>query len=252
MKRVYQFNNSGKLINCYKSVAEAARNVGVTKETISAICNGKRKSSRGYYWSYDENASFNITEFEDCIWKDIPGYEGKYQMSENREVRRLPYSVTQRDNNGNIYVRHFGYKKIDQAIDQEGYLSVSLDGVRVRIHWLYYNTFIEDTKGYLVDHIDRNKLNNDSSNLRLVTPKQNTYNRILPYRPDIQNQNIKYQRKHNGSLKKPYYLRFTEDGKRRAIGHYATYEEAENKYRELYNERQKRIDANSKVLTINS
>ena len=37
-------------------------------------------------------------------------------------------------------------------------------------------------------------------------------------------------------------LRFSENGVRTTIGYYRTYEEAEEEYRKLYNERQKRID----------
>jgi hypothetical protein len=40
-------------------------------------------------------------------------------------------------------------------------------------------------------------------------------------------------------------LRFGEDGKRKTIGYFKTYEEAENKYRELYEERQKKIDVSN-------
>ena len=103
------------------------------------------------------------------MWKDIKGFEGRYQMSDEREVKRLPYSVTQ---------------------------------------------------------------------------KGNVYNRTLVYKPDITDFS-KYQKYRDKENAKPYMLRFGEDGKRKTIGYFNTYEEAENKYRELYNERQKRIDANN-------
>lgn len=172
-------------------------------------------------------------------------------MSENREVKRLPYSVTQKGYGGTVYTRSFGEKIMKQSIDAEGYLYVNLDRDRYRVHWLFYNTFIGDSSGYVIDHIDRNKLNNDPSNLRLLTQKLNTYNRVLSYRPDITDFS-KYQKYRNKEDAKPYMLRFGEDGKRKTIGYFKTYEEAENKYRELYNERQKRIDASSKVFTLDS
>lgn len=185
------------------------------------------------------------------MWKDIKGFEGRYQMSDDREVKRLPYSVTQVGFGGTVYTRTFGEKIIKQNIDKEGYLYVSLDGDRYRIHWLFYNTFIGDSSGYVIDHRDRNKLNNDQSNLRLLTQKLNVHNRVLLYKPDITDFS-KYQKYVNKENAKPYMLRFTEDGKRKTVGYFKTYEEAENKYRELYDERQKRIDVSSKVLTINS
>jgi len=188
------------------------------------------------------------------MWKDIKGFEGRYQMSDEREIKRLSYSVTQKGYGGKEYTRHFPEKIIKQSVDSEGYLYVSLDKDRYRVHWLFYNTFIGDSTGYLVDHIDRNKLNNDPSNLRLVSHKGNNHNKTLAYKPAITNMNKYYQKKHKetrGGMSKPYMLKFTEDKKSKHY-YFSTYEEAENKYRELYNERQKRIDDSSKVLTINS
>lgn len=178
------------------------------------------------------------------MWKDIKGFEGRYQMSENGEIKRLAYTVTQVGFGGTVYNRSFGEKILKQTIDCEGYYRVNLDGKAYRTHWLFYNTFIGDSSGYIIDHIDRNRLNNDPSNLRLLTPELNIKNRTLPYRPDIIDVS-KYQKYRNKEQAHPYCLRFSEDGKRKTIGYYSTYEEAENKYRELYNERQKRIDANN-------
>lgn len=195
-----------------------------------------------------------INESDGVTWKDIKGFEGQYQMSESREIRKLPYTITQSDGKGNIYTRTFKCKKVTQHIDDGGYLSVDLNGDTYRVHWLFYNTFIGDSSGYVIDHIDRNKLNNDPSNLRLLTQGLNNKNKTFPYRPDITNYNKYYQKKHKetrGGLSKPYMLRFEDNGERKRY-YFATYEEAENKYRELYNERQKRIDASSKVFTIDS
>lgn len=242
-KKVNKFSTTGELIGTYKSITEAAKDVGVTKETISMVCNGKRNSAAGFLWSFEDKVDVPKDD-EECIWKDIKGYEGVYQMSENREVRKLPTTVTQTNGNGKEYTRNIVGGILKQCVDAEGYLAVTLDRNKLRIHWLYYNTFIGDSTGMIVDHIDRNKLNNDPSNLRLVTSQQSNYNRTLPYKPDITDFNKYYQKKHNGKMNKPFCLYFSENGKRKCIGYFKTYEEAENKYRELYNERQKRYDSN--------
>ena len=41
------------------------------------------------------------------MWRDIKGFEGQYQMSDEREVKRLPYSVTQKGFGGKEYTRSF-------------------------------------------------------------------------------------------------------------------------------------------------
>lgn len=181
-----------------------------------------------------------------CVWKDIKGFEGEYQMNENREIRKLPFTVTQIDGKGNVYTRKFNGGIIKQRVDSLGYLSATLNHKNYRIHWLYYNTFIGDSSGMLIDHIDRNKLNNDPSNLRLLNYRDSNSNRTLHFKPDITDFSKYYKKKHpNGSMSKPFLLRFSEGGKRKRIGYFRTYEEAENKYRELYNERQNRIDGSN-------
>ena len=178
------------------------------------------------------------------MWKDIKGFEGQYEMSDSREVRRKTKTIIQRSSTGKEYKRTFAGKLIKQGIDDTGYYYVSLNGDKYRIHWLYYNTFVGDSTGYLIDHIDRNKLNNEPSNLRLLDKSGNNKNKTLAYRPDI-----RYDKR---CKTKPYYLRFSDNGERISVGYYATYEEAENKYKELYDERQKRIDDSSKILTISN
>lgn len=178
------------------------------------------------------------------MWKDIKGFEGIYEISDDREVRTKPKTITQISRYGKEYQRSFKSKTLKQWIDKEGYLTVDLGIKPYRIHWLYYNTFIGDSTGYYIDHIDRNRLNNDPSNLRLLNYSDSIKNRTLAYKPDIQDLTNKKQKLKYSAFPKgrPFQLRFSENGVRKTIGYYRTYEEAENKYRVLYEERQKRID----------
>lgn len=175
------------------------------------------------------------------MFKDIKGFENRYEMdSDTLEVRRKEFDITQTVN-GITYTRHMKSKVIKPYIDSCGYYSVVLKRKNYRIHWLYYNTFIGDSTGFYIDHIDRNKLNNNPNNLRLVTPTESCANRTLKFKPSITDfsKYCKYKDKSNA---KPYVLYFTENKKRKYIGSYNTYEEAVEVYRELYNKRQKKLD----------
>lgn len=60
---------------------------------------------------------------------------------------------------------------------REGYESIKIKEKHYLIHRLVANAFLEKIKGKpFVDHIDRNKLNNDVSNLRWVNSIKNFIN----------------------------------------------------------------------------
>lgn len=52
-RRVYQYTKSGSFIRSYASTREAERQTGIANPHISACCNGKRKSTYGYRWSFN-------------------------------------------------------------------------------------------------------------------------------------------------------------------------------------------------------
>ena len=51
-KKVLQIDDSGEVVNEYKSGVEAAKASGVLQNSISLCCNGKRKSAGGYQWKF--------------------------------------------------------------------------------------------------------------------------------------------------------------------------------------------------------
>ena len=50
-KQVYQYDKDGNLIKIWESANECKRN-GFKQSAVSACCLGKRKSHKGYIWSY--------------------------------------------------------------------------------------------------------------------------------------------------------------------------------------------------------
>lgn len=101
------------------------------------------------------------------VWKDIAGYEGKYQVSNLGRVKSLNYM-------------HTGKEGILKAgLDRYGYLTVNLckDGISMHktVHRLVAFVFVEGCMdGLVVNHIDECKTNNHASNLEWCTYKQNS------------------------------------------------------------------------------
>ena len=97
------------------------------------------------------------------IYKDIHGFEGKYQISNFGNVKSLHYK------NGNK-------EKILKAIPhKDGYLFVSLGHQNIRaIHRLVAEAFIPNPDGLpQVNHINEDKTDNRVENLEWVTAKEN-------------------------------------------------------------------------------
>lgn len=109
------------------------------------------------------------------IWKDIPGYEGYYQVSTFGRVRSVDRTVY--DSVGRVRHLKGQLKKLSKLND--GYIAVSLclDGIEkhVQVHRLIAITFIPNSEHKpQVNHKDGNKTNNSVDNLEWVTAKENT------------------------------------------------------------------------------
>jgi len=110
------------------------------------------------------------------IWKDIPGYEGLYQVSNMGRVKSLERMVD--DWRGGK--RKIGERVLKPRIGGGGYQTVLLykEGCRdLRIHQLVAITFLNHTPNghtIVVDHVDEDKINNRLDNLQLISNRENT------------------------------------------------------------------------------
>lgn len=99
------------------------------------------------------------------IWKEVPGFEGLYQVSNYGQIRSTP----RRGTAGGIMKGH---------IDKKGYINITLrkDGTQYtqKLHRLIAITFIPNPNNYPeVNHKDENKQNNRVDNLEWCTTSYN-------------------------------------------------------------------------------
>lgn len=110
------------------------------------------------------------------VWKDIKGYEGKYQVSSLGRVKSLGRKIVSGINYSNI--RYTKDKILSENIINSGYPTVLLykNGQETRLlaHRLVLEAFEPNEDDTLVvNHIDRDKLNNDLNNLEWLTQSEN-------------------------------------------------------------------------------
>lgn len=113
------------------------------------------------------------------IWKEVPGYEGFYEVSNKGIVRSL-----------DRFVNFKNSKKLCKGkiramtINSWGYYTLGLtkEGkeTKFQVHQLVAMAFLNYIRGVpdsVIDHIDRNTLNNNVENLRVVSVRENNQNR---------------------------------------------------------------------------
>lgn len=106
------------------------------------------------------------------IWKDIEGYEGKYQVSNMGRVRSLKKWVP----NGERFVENVTI--MEPQLGTNGYLNVYLSmhqkKKRFYIHRLVAMAFLEKPEGCnCVNHLDYDFTNNEATNLEWCTQGDN-------------------------------------------------------------------------------
>lgn len=107
-------------------------------------------------------------------WLDIPGWETRYEISENGDVRSKDMVVGAKG--GKTAIRKG--RVLAPVRKSNGYLAVTLtDGVnrpQIGVHRLVARAFLGECPiGLHVLHGDGNKTNNHYSNLRYGTPAEN-------------------------------------------------------------------------------
>ena len=164
------------------------------------------------------------------IWKDIKGYEGIYQVSNDGCVRTflkkdglVGYKLCDKPKMMAIINKDNGYK----------YVTLSKNGKRHNhyVHRLVAEAFMGDIpNGYVINHLDYDRTNNNVENLEITTQLGNidhSRTRMQTPRPSGADYYICYREKQNN-----YEVTVC----RKYLGRYATLEEA-RKARDEYIEK---------------
>ena len=110
------------------------------------------------------------------IWKPVPGYEGKYEVSDQGRVRSLDRNITYRDGRTRFYPGQILKQYMVVSEDGQKYWSIRITkaGKNYRVHSLVMRAFVGDpAPGQIVRHLDGNGLNNNLHNLAYGTNAQN-------------------------------------------------------------------------------
>lgn len=151
-------------------------------------------------------------------WRDIPGYEGIYQISDQGRVKSLV-------SKGRILKLHlWGGNRPNAPKYYQLCLWYHRKRKHVLVHRLVGMAFLNLKSEQVIDHINRNTLDNRVANLRVCTPSQNGHNT---------RQTRHARGKYKGITVTKYgrwLAQINVEGKHYHLGSYATEEEAHMAY----------------------
>lgn len=156
------------------------------------------------------------------IFKDIPNYEGMYQISDLGRVKSLKFNRE---------------RILKPVVNSNGYLSANLycEGKlkQKSVHQIMAITFLnhkpDGNNGLIVDHVNNNHLDNRLDNLQLITQRENTSK-------DKRGGSSQYVGVDWYKQNKKWRARIRINGKLKYLGLFKEELEAANAYKERLNE----------------
>ncbi|WP_219087242.1 NUMOD4 domain-containing protein, partial [Klebsiella pneumoniae] len=112
--------------------------------------------------------------FENEVWKSVPGYEGRFEVSSLARVRSLSREVTTCGPDKKTWTTRTIKSRILKGCTSSQYVRVAIAGGHELLHRFVALAFIPNPKNYPhVNHIDGNKHNNLPENLEWCTHAMN-------------------------------------------------------------------------------
>lgn len=106
-------------------------------------------------------------------FRKIPSLDFRYEISRDGVVRNIKSKKIKKQ-----FITKFGYYRTSYRVNKSNPHYKKGQGWDRPLHQLVMECWgqKQPSPEYVIDHIDRNKLNNDISNLRWVTPSENMNN----------------------------------------------------------------------------
>lgn len=148
------------------------------------------------------------------VFRDVPNYVGLYQVSNMGSVKSFkgiaPRLLKQ-------YTNPNGYNYVNLYKDKQK--------LKMAIHKLMQLTF--DMGAGYIDHINGVRCDNRLDNLRIVTSRENSQNKVCHRQGKLVGASL---RNKGINLKKPWQSAIKINGKRKSLGYFATELEAHQTY----------------------
>ena len=176
-KIIQAFNKNNELIKEFNNIKDAYLFINHTNGTSITNClRGVYKTAGKFIWKFKDN---NITEYNNN--KYIDNINNYVSLDKINEYDFSNYYIIKE---GIIINSKYKNRKIKNFINANGYYCVYLyyennKKINIPLHRLIAKFYLENghtyfnDNNYIVNHIDKNRLNNNISNLEWITQKEN-------------------------------------------------------------------------------